>query len=327
MATVPSVSVVVPTHERCDRLPAFLDALAGEPTGEIIVVANASTDGSVTLLEARAREDERLVPLSISAASKTTALQVGVERARGEVVLMLDDDVLAEPGLVAGHARHHAERRKLLVVGYMPIWPPQRRRPGEFPSDLYQRSYERVCREYESDPGSILHGLWAGNISLRREDLLGVGLEVEGVTTGEHWYHEDREFGLRCAASGIEASFDRNLRARHDHRGTGASFLRVARDSGYMRWTIHRAHADSLGPLPADFYQRGAPMPGRVLVRLARRKGAHGFIQAFLRGVTKASGRLHFFRLETHAGFLMGTIEQQRGAQDAAASRQGKARG
>jgi glycosyltransferase involved in cell wall biosynthesis len=326
MEGAPRVSILVPTHGRRDRLPAFLDALAAEPAAEIVVVANGDPDGSTELLEARAREDERLKPLSIPAADKAAALQAGLERACGEVILMLDDDVLAEPGLVAGHARHHAARKNLLVVGYMPIWPPQRRRAGEFPSDLYQRSYERVCNEYESDPSSILRGLWAGNVSLRREDLLRVGPEVEGVLTGGHWYHEDREFGLRCAAAGIEAIFDRALRARHDHRGTGASFLRGARDSGYMRWSIHRAHADSLGPLPADFYQRGAPMPGRLLVRLAQRRRAHGFVQALLRGVTKAAGRLHFFRLETHAGFLMGTIEQQRGAQDAAASTQGKAK-
>src|SRR5882672_7227004 len=163
MESAPRVSVLVPTHSRRDHLPAFLDALAAEPAAEIVVVANGDPDGSTELLEERAREDERLKPLSIAAAGKIAALQAGLERACGEVVLMLDDDVLVEPGLVAGHARHHAARKNLLVVGYMPIWPPQRRRPGEFPSDLYQRSYERACGEYEDDPESILRGLWGGN--------------------------------------------------------------------------------------------------------------------------------------------------------------------
>ncbi len=324
MATPPAVAIVVPTHNRSERLPALLDALIGEPAQEIVFVVNGSTDGSLQLLEERARENSRLKPISIPTASKAAALQLGVERATCEVVLMLDDDVFPEPGLAAAHAHHHESGGHLLVVGYMPTRSPRRRRPGEFPLDLYQRSYERVCSEYESDPGSILRGLWAGNVSMRREDALRVGFDPAGAMPDGHWYHEDREFGLRCEAAGLEGVFDRSLRARHDHRATPQTFLRVARDSGHTRWAIHRAHADTIGPLPADFYQRGAPMPGRLLVRLAQRKRAHGFVQALLRGVARAAGRLHFFRLETHAGFLMGTIEQQRGALDAAVSAQGR---
>ena len=40
----------------------------------------------------------------------------GARAATGEIVLFIDDDVLANPGLVTGHARRHAERACLDVV-------------------------------------------------------------------------------------------------------------------------------------------------------------------------------------------------------------------
>lgn len=316
-AISPSVSVVIPTHNRKKRLPALLEALAEEPAAEIVVVANGKPDGSLELLEGWARRDERLTPAFTSIPSQMGALQLGAERATGEVVLMLDDDVLAVPGLIEGHARHHAAGRRLVVVGYMPVDMPSPRRPGQFPLDLYSRSYERVCEGYERDPTSILRGLWAGNVSLRREDLLRVGLEPSDAMPTEFWYHRDRDFGLRCEAAGLEAIFDRRLLARHRYRTTPEGFLRVARDSGRTRWGVHASHEETIGPLPADFYERGVPPAGRPLVRLSRNRYARHPIHLLLRNLTRVAGRLHMFRLESRGGFLLGMIEQQRGALDA----------
>jgi glycosyltransferase involved in cell wall biosynthesis len=311
---MPTVSVVIPTHKRRERLPELLDALAGEEAAEIVVVVNASRDGSLELLEERACEDGRLRPAFVEEPGQTRALQAGVELANGEVVLMMDDDVLAEPGLVAGHARRHAERDNLVVVGYMPVARPPRRRRGEYPLDLYARAYERVCGEYEADPEAVLRGLWAGNVSMRRDDCLRVGLRAdEGVFEG-YGYHEDRDLGLRCAAAGLTGVFDRSLRARHLYEKTPEAFLRAATSSGTTRAAVHAQHGDRVGELPPDFFERGVPLPGRLLVRWARRRGLRAPIEALLRAAIDVAGRLRLFRVESHAGFLLGTIEQQRAA-------------
>jgi glycosyltransferase involved in cell wall biosynthesis len=317
---LPSVSVVVPTHNRGDRLPRLLDALAAEEAVEIVVVANGSRDGTAALLEARAGEEPRLKPLQIPLADKAAAQQAGVEAAIGDVVLLLDDDVVPGRGLVGSHARRHAERANLLVVGYMPVALPQRRRPGEFPTYLYARSYERVCDQYERDPDSILLELWQGNVSLPRADALRVGLSPPDQRPPPHWYHSDRDFGLRCRQAGLEAIFDRELCARHEHRATAASFLRTSRDSGASRWAVHHAHSDTIGALPEDFFERGAPMPGRLLVRWSRSTVGRRLLRRLLDVVVRAAGSLRLYRLEDHAGFLMGKIEQQRGALDAASA-------
>lgn len=323
-ASNPTVSVVIPTHNRRERLPELLDAVAAEPAAEIIVVVNAGRDGSLELLKERSRHDARLTPEFVEQPGQTLALQRGVEVATGEVVLMLDDDVLPEPGLVEGHTRRHAAARDIVVVGYMPVAHPARRGRGEFPRDLYSRAYELACDEYERDPSTILHGLWGGNVSMRRADCMRIGLRPGAGMPDGYGYHEDRDLGLRCEAAGLRGVFDRRLRARHLYEKTPEAFLRASRSSGVTRAAVHAAHTVAIGPLPADFFERSVPLPGRLLVRWAGRRRAYRPIQALLRAVTAVAGALRLFRVESHAGFVMGTIEQQRGATQPANGAEGR---
>ena len=263
-SNLPSISVVIPTHDRRDRLPALLEALAGEAAEEIVVIATASGDGSLDLLKERAREDPRLRSVRAEEAGQMQALQAGVEQAQGEIILMLDDDVLPEPGLVSGHASHHAAARGLVLLGYMPVALPRPHRRGQYPAVLYAHAYELACAEYERDPGSILRGLWGGNVSMRRSDCLRVGLAGGDGLPGGYGYHEDRDLGLRCEAAGLRGVFDRRLRARHQYAKTPEAFLAAARNSGATRATVHARHAEAIGPLADDFYERVVPLPGRL---------------------------------------------------------------
>jgi GT2 family glycosyltransferase len=303
----------VPTHGRCDRLPELLDALAPQPLTETIVVVSASHDGSLELLQARAREDDRLKPIFVEEPGAALARQAGVESASSDVVLMLDDDVIPAAGLVDGHLRHHSAKDRLVVLGYMPVVLPRRRRAGQFPLDLYARAYEMACEEYERDSAAILKGLWGGNISMRRSDCLAVGLTREDAQ-GDYSYHEDLDFGLRCEAAGLEGVFDRRLLATHRYERTPESFIRDAGRSGQMRVAIHAEHAGTVGPLPEDFYERGTPAPGRWLIRWSRNELLRAPIELILHGVMRAAGALRLFRLESHAGYLRSRIEQQQHA-------------
>jgi glycosyltransferase involved in cell wall biosynthesis len=313
----PTVSVVIPTHRRRERLPVLLDALAAEGAAEVLVVVNGADDGSMAMLEARARNDPVLRPIHIETAGQLLALQTGVEAASGEIVLLLDDDVIPEPGLVAGHAKAHSADRNLALLGYMPVAIPHPRRPGQYPVDLYSRAYERVCGEYEDDPSAILRGLWAGNLSMRRSDCIKVRLHSDERKSDGYEYHEDRDLGLRCQRAGLHGAFDRQLRARHLYERTPDSFLALSRNSGASRARVHREHGDSIDPLPSDFFEQVVPQPGRLLVRLSRRRRLLGPVRSSLRLLIWIAGAIRFFRLESHLGYVLGTIEQQHGAMSA----------
>jgi GT2 family glycosyltransferase len=302
--SLPEVSVVIPTYNRRERLPAVLEPLlAGEEAKEVVVVVDGSTDGSADLLERLASDEPRLRPLVIENRGAPGARLAGAQAATGEVVLALDDDVIAEPGLVAGHARHHAERERLVVLGYIPL-APRERRPGEFARELYGREYERVVAVWERDPGTILTSMWAGNFSLRRSDFVGLAPQVERAVTG---YHEDLDFGLFCLAAGLQGVFDRALRATHLYERAPDGFLRDARSSGANLPVVHARHMQRLGPLAPDFPYGDLPAPLRELARAGARFGT---VRAAMRGALTAAGGLRRFTLERRLAGLLWRMEQ-----------------
>src|SRR3954451_16196462 len=175
MAEHPRVSVVAPTYNRAHGLPAFVEPLLREEAlHELVLAVDGSRDGSVEWLRAKAEADPRVKALELPNRGAGRARQAGIEAATGDVIVLLDDDVIAEPGLVAGHARHHTALEPKLVVGYMPNdWEelaPDRRAVGR----LYRDAYEHYVERYRRDPDFVLRGLWGGNLSMPREQFLRV---------------------------------------------------------------------------------------------------------------------------------------------------------
>jgi GT2 family glycosyltransferase len=311
-APLPSVSVVIPTYKRRDLLSQVLAPLMEEhATSEIVVVVDGCRDGSFELIQSIAASDRRVRPRLIENRGENGARLTGVEAARGEVVLLLDDDVRAAPGLVTGHARRHAGRSGLVVVGYMPPVLSERRAAHEFPTRLYAREYESICRRHEREPEAILEDLWAGNLSMRREDCLGVmsAPEIPALP-----YHADRELGLRCRKAGLTGIFDRSLRADHLYERSIEGFARDARAQGHGLTALHQLHGDLLGPLPPDAFSRGLPAALRAWLRLCRRPRAGRASSVVLRGLLAAAGAAHAHRGAELSGRVLRRIEQQRGA-------------
>ena len=234
---VPSVSAVIPTQgTRPEVLEATIDRLAAEPcVTQIVLVGNA--------MIGRPMSGGPGVPVSVMdapAGGPNAARQAGLDAATEEVVLFLDDDVLPEPGLAAGHAAHHARAAGLVVVGYMPVARDSTGRYATATAQLYALEYERRVKSYEQDPGAILRNLWGGNVSLRRADALRVGV---GNVAYPGRRHEDQDFGLRCAACGLSGLFDRGLLAGHHYRRTRRAFLRDAWAQGYERTVLRHNEA------------------------------------------------------------------------------------
>jgi glycosyltransferase involved in cell wall biosynthesis len=304
----PSISVVMPTFNRRALLPQVVPPLlAGGGADEVVVVVDGCDDGSYELLLELARRNARLRPLLIENRGENGARAAGIEAAVGEVVLLLDDDVRARPGLAARHARRHIAAQGLVVVGFMPP-----AATGSFTTRLYAREYETVCRGYEREPDAILGNLWAGNISLRREDCLDVLVNAEVPALD---YHADRALGLRCLERGLRGVFDRSLFADHLHARALDGFVRDARNQGAAGVVLHRHYPDRLGPHAGpEQFGHGLPWPLGHWLRYCRRPRAAAMSSRTLQQVTRAAGRLHTHRLEELGGRLLRRVEQQRGA-------------
>jgi glycosyltransferase involved in cell wall biosynthesis len=254
------------------------------------------------------------VPLVLDGVGAAAARHEGVQRATGDIVLLLDDDVEALPGLVSGHARRHGSARGLVVVGYMPPDLDGDRGADGFSVQLYAEAYERRCRRYEEDPDDVLRNLWSGNISMRRADCLRIGLVSEDYTER---YHEDREFGLRCLEAGLAGVFDRSLEARHLYSRPLDPFAADARSQGAGSTLVKRLHPAAAGPLPRDRFVRGLPRPLAAFVELCRRPRLARAASAALTLSVRLAGVVRARPIQLVAARLLRRIEQQRGAIEA----------
>ncbi|MEA3344873.1 MAG: glycosyltransferase family 2 protein [Chloroflexota bacterium] len=105
-----SVSVIIPNWNGARYLPECLDSLRAQtyPQLEVIVVDNGSTDDSVALVKGDYPE-VRLLELRENR-GLTGGVNAGGEGARGDVLALLNNDALADPGwvraLVDGLERH-----------------------------------------------------------------------------------------------------------------------------------------------------------------------------------------------------------------------------
>jgi len=94
----PAISVIVATRNRQAALGNFLDALRAlpdDPAWELIVVNNGSTDGTEELLSA-ASADLPILSVYEERPGKSRALNRALARAKGELLLFTDDDVVPE---------------------------------------------------------------------------------------------------------------------------------------------------------------------------------------------------------------------------------------
>ncbi len=225
------------------------------------MVLDGDVDGSYARLMALREVFPHLRPLLVEHRGQMAALEIGVQNSSGEVVLLMDDDVLAGPGLVSGHARRHVGLEEVVVLGYMPV----RLETGAAATTrLYAQEYETHCARLESGDLDVLHGLWLGNVSARRNDLVRVGVLSECFPV--RW-HADTDLGLRLAAAGARGVFDRGLRADHLHAQSTASFLRDALERGQAMRLLQEQHPEQCGD--AGTAPAAAARPGRAVRALS----------------------------------------------------------
>ena len=316
---MPSVSVVAPTFRRRAGLPAFVEPLLREPAlDELVIAVDGSDDGSLEWLRERAGRDSRLVVLDLPNRGAGAARQAGVEAATGDVVVLLDDDVIAAPGLVAGHARHHAGLGPKLVLGYMPNdWRavPSGHRGTAY---IYRCAYELHCERYRADPGFVLHGLWGGNLSMPRRHLVEIGIQKLDVRRGQ----DDREFGIRCLKAGVEGVFDPSLLALHLYDRPLPAFRRDCRVQGESRRLLHDLHADLLGAAlvdrptgseVADGVGLGLPAPLRPLWRRLACDPLFGPMASAIERAHGFAVRQGHLGLEVFTAKGLGSLETMRG--------------
>jgi Glycosyl transferase family 2 len=307
---LPAVSAIVIARRDSERVAKTVRPLLADPgADEVLVVvdgADAETDPS-RLRQVAGRDDRfRLIERPERGGSEA-ARRTGAEAARGEVLLMLDDDVVPDGTLATAHARAQAEEDAPVVVGYMPIGTEGGSRLNA-PARLYQESYEDMFSRFERDPDGLLLNFWSGNHSVLRAAYLRMD-PPEALP-----YHADRDFGLRAIRAGLTAVARRDVRAEHRHSWGLLQWRRLLRWQGQGRVLIHDRHGDLVGPYSPDCWEEGLGRFGAGLVRLCRRRAVRWVVEPTLLVVTAGAAVFRLHGVEHGSARVLRSVGQQVGA-------------
>ncbi len=318
-------SIVLATYNRPQllaRLLGQLDAQTVPPDQfEVIVVDDGSS--------------ERFDPASIqtryplrylyqSNQGAASARHAAIVEARGELVVITDDDMQVAPGFLAAHLAHHAPGARTAVFGAI-------RPDAKIASmPLFERFHAQTleARNEAHARGTLaLRGndLCTGNVSLRREDYFAVGGFDRSLERSE-----DAELGLRLEQAGVKLVFAADAEVQH-----GSDHLDLARWMGrayrYGRYEqrIADKHQELLHADPwRNFFQqakvkrpvfaaallapRAAPLAARASIFFAGLAGKLGIETGALRLTSLAFGMLYFQGLRDEAGSLRTALARLR---------------
>ena len=248
--SAPLFSVVLPTFNRRHTLTLCLAALAFQTLPadqwEVILVDDGSTDGTREFLE-HARFPYGLQVLSSSGQGANqgagAARRAGVGAARGEFILLCNDDTIASSTLLEDHLhfqRQHA-REKLAILGhFFPSSACGRRAlsfwinhsPFLFPQQTFKPG--QLC-----DPSLFV----TCNLSIRRQALLEAGNFDPSFRVAE-----DTEMGARLQRLGYRVRFEPSAAATHEHSSFDSDdLLRRAAAYGSATWHLLKKHPQLLG--------------------------------------------------------------------------------
>jgi glycosyltransferase involved in cell wall biosynthesis len=208
-------SVVIPTHQRREALRRALLALSDQTADaasyEVIVSVDGSSDGSKEM----ARSFDAPYELRVTAGpsrGRATACNAAIELARGEILIVLDDDMQPAPAFVERHLSHHPPGSRICVMGAVPI--------GLDASSPHAARYTRekfnahLARLAEPDHTFVPRDFYSGNASLRSEEMRAVGGFSESFTV---YGNEDIDLSLRLRAAGVELRYDAEALAQQEY--------------------------------------------------------------------------------------------------------------
>jgi GT2 family glycosyltransferase len=231
----PKVSIIVVTYNNLALTRSCLESIfarSQHPHLEVIVVDNASSDGTPDYLRELAKQEERVhIVLNPDNRGFAAANNQGLELARGEYVVLLNNDTMVTPGWINGLLRHLADRAVGMVgpstnmcgneaIIHVPY--------DEATLDGFEPFVRAFQRRHAAPDGFDIDMLSMFCVAMRKQIADEIGPLDERFKVG---MFEDTDYSERLKARGYR--------------------LVVARDV-----FVHHHCRSSFGKLPTEEYQR-----------------------------------------------------------------------
>lgn len=264
------VSVVIPSYNNASTVVKTLLALTEQTLPldqfEVILIDDGSTDNTKEAVEALMLP-EAFRSIHKNNGGAAAARNYGATRARGELLVFLDSDVVPDATLLHEHLESHQRNQRALVVG----------RSRAVPVDGSDRFYEIMGDTlFSFDEGDVerpvtFQEVLSRNLSLARESFLEIGgFDEEFPRSG----YEDIEFAYRATQLGFTVQYNPAAAGDHHHTGTLAQAGQHMYNYQLSAVLMMKKHPELRGQIrhlvdkePID-WQRDAP--GMIVRKLAR---------------------------------------------------------
>ena len=195
----PRVTIQLCTYNRAALLGRVLRGCFEQSVSdyEVVLVNDGSSDATEAVIdEARQRATVRFRTVTHSNRGLARSRNVGIEMARGERIIFIDDDVLPMPNFVEEHLRTAARHPRDIVRGAV----------------ILTESFERLPAPFWSLRHYSGNFFWTSNVSVPVETLRRVGAFNE---TFREYGWEDIEVGLRLRKIGVRSRLNTRAIAFH----------------------------------------------------------------------------------------------------------------
>ena len=284
MGTIaPLVSVVIATYNRLDSLLWLLhDLRTQKPFDgdfEVVVVDDGSARAVAPELLARSYPF-RVEVVAQPNAGPAVARHRGIVAASGELVVIVDDDMVVPETFLAAHVDAHRAGADV-VMGL--IAGPEDRRSLSLFERFHQQSLDRFVAAHRRGDIRLDGGrLCTGNVSFRRDLYLRVGGFDQSLDR-----LEDRELGIRFEEDGATLVFSEEAWNEHrsDHEDV-STWRRRSRLYGELDVVIAQRHPGNADVSPWAFLPQLPKFtwPGAIVAAAVPMLGRFGAAAAYAMG-------------------------------------------
>ena len=263
LSATPEVSLVIPTHDRRERLLMVLAALEHQTIApsryEVVVICDNCTDGTAEACRSLVLDYRLRVIEQTPQQGPAAARNCGVREAAAPVILFIDDDVVPEATLVEEHLRVHQQDERAVVIGPLLAPPDFRLQPWT------RWEAEMLVKQYRD----MTDGKWAptprqfytGNASVRREYI-----QAAGGFDASFGRAEDVELAYRFRDQDLTFHFNPAAKGWHHARRPLRSWLNIATAYGEADVIMYRSgRRMTLDSMAKEFHWRQ-----RAIQRLTR---------------------------------------------------------